>query len=51
MMPHPAYQQHQAEMPETVVPTAENSMVAIFRMKSGVLVQLGKVPSGPGHDW
>ena len=51
VMPHPAYRQHQAEMPETVVPTAEDSMVAIFRMKSGVLVQLGHVPSGPGRDW
>ncbi|MBV9811483.1 MAG: Gfo/Idh/MocA family oxidoreductase, partial [Acetobacteraceae bacterium] len=50
-MPHPAYQQQQAEMPEKLEATAEDSMVAIFRMKSGVLVQLGHLPSGPGHDW
>jgi predicted dehydrogenase len=50
-MPHPAYQYHQAEMPQQVVPTAEDSLVAIFKMKSGALVQLGHVPSGPGRNW
>ena len=51
VMPHPVYKHHQAEMPEQVVPTAEDSLVAIFKMKSGVLVQLTELPSGPGRNW
>ena len=50
-MPHPVYRHHQADMPESVTATAEDSIVAIFQMKSGVLVQLGCVLSGTGHNW
>ena len=36
---------------EPVTATGEDSVVATFRMKSGVLVQLAYVPSGPGKRW
>jgi predicted dehydrogenase len=49
--PHPAYRYHQAEMPDQVVATGEDSMVATFRMKSGALANLTVVASGPGHTW
>jgi predicted dehydrogenase len=50
-MPHPAYRYHQAEMPDQVVATGEDSVVATFRMKSGALVNLTFVASGPGRNW
>jgi len=36
---------------EPVTATGEDSVVATLRMKSGVLVQLAYVPSGPGERW
>jgi predicted dehydrogenase len=36
---------------QPVTATGEDSEVATFRMKSGVLVQLAYVPSGPGKRW
>ncbi len=50
-MDTPAYRERLAEMPETVIPTGEDSVVANFRMQSGVLVQMAYVPSGPGERW
>ncbi len=46
-----AYRDRLAEMPEAITPTGEDSVVATLRMKSGVLVQLSYVPSGPGLRW
>ncbi len=40
-----------ARAPEPVTATGEDSVVATFRMRSGVLVQLAYVPSGPGKRW
>jgi predicted dehydrogenase len=45
------YKDRLAEMPESVTATGEDSIVATFRMRSGVLVQLSHVPSGPGKRW
>lgn len=47
-MDNPTYIKRHAEMPESVVPTGEDSVVATFKMQSGVLVQLAYIPSGPG---
>jgi len=49
--PLAAYRDRLAEMPETVTPTGEDSVVGTIRMKSGVLAQLSYVPSGPGQRW
>jgi predicted dehydrogenase len=38
-------------MPDSIAATGEDSVVATFRMASGVLVQLSYVPSGPGRRW
>ena len=40
-----------AAMPDAIEATGEDSVVATFRMKSGVLAQLSYVPSGPGKRW
>jgi predicted dehydrogenase len=50
-MDNAAYRDRHAEMPESIIPTGEDSVVANFRMQSGVLVQLAYVPSGPGERW
>ena len=50
-MDNAAYRERHAEMPDAIVPTGEDSVVAMFRMQSGVLVQLAYVPSGPGERW
>jgi predicted dehydrogenase len=44
----PSYWARLKEMPETVVPTGEDSLVATYRMKSGALSQITYLPSGPG---
>ena len=49
--PLAAYSDRMAEMPDTVTPTGEDSVIGTMRMKSGVLVQLSYVPSGPGLRW
>ncbi len=41
-----AYRARLAEMPETVTPTGEDSVLALFRMASGVSVQLSYVHAG-----
>ena len=38
-------------MPETVVPTGEDSIVATYTMASGALCQITYIPSGPGQRW
>lgn len=43
-----AYRERLAGMPERVEATGEDSIVGLFRMRSGVLVQLSYLPSGPG---
>jgi predicted dehydrogenase len=43
-----AYAQRHAEIPDQVVATGEDSFVAMYRMESGVRVQVAYVPSGPG---
>jgi len=42
---------HAEPVMASVSATGEDSVVATFRMKSGVLVQLAYVPSGPGKRW
>jgi predicted dehydrogenase len=44
----PAYWARLREMPETVVPTGEDSIAATYTMKSGALSQVTYIPSGPG---
>ena len=51
VMDNATYRERHAEMPDSIVPTGEDSVVAMFRMQSGVLVQLAYVPSGPGERW
>ena len=50
-MDNAAYRDRHADMPESIVPTGEDSVVATYRMQSGVLVQLAYVPSGLGERW
>jgi predicted dehydrogenase len=45
------YRDRLASMPEEVVATGEDSIVALYRMRSGVHVQLSYIPSGPGHTY
>jgi predicted dehydrogenase len=45
----PAYAERHAQIPDQVVATGEDSVVAMYGMASGVRVQLAYVPSGPGH--
>ena len=47
----PSYWARLREMPESVVPTGEDSLIATYTMKSGVLAQITYIPSGPGHRW
>jgi len=47
----PIYRDRLASMPEEVTATGEDSIVALYRMRSGVRVQLSYVPSGPGHTY
>jgi predicted dehydrogenase len=46
-----SYRTRFATMPETVEATGEDSVIALYRMKSGVMVQFSYVPSGPGHHY
>jgi predicted dehydrogenase len=41
-----AYRARLAEMPETVTPTGEDSVLALFRMASGISVQLSYIHAG-----
>lgn len=43
-----AYRERLAHMPESVTATGEDSIIGLYRMRSGVLVQLSYLPSGPG---
>ncbi|CAN5229118.1 Gfo/Idh/MocA family oxidoreductase [soil metagenome] len=47
----PSYWARLKEMPETVTATGEDSFLATYTMKSGVLAQITYLPSGPGHRW
>lgn len=47
----PAYWARLMEMPESVTPTGEDSVVAMYTMQSGVLALLSYIPSGPGKRW
>jgi predicted dehydrogenase len=38
-------------MPERIVPTGEDSVIALLRLRSGVTASLIYVPSGPGHSY
>jgi predicted dehydrogenase len=51
LLPHPAYRLQGGTLPDSIVADAEDSVVAHLRMKSGVLVQLSYVPSGPGGNF
>ena len=44
-----AYAKRHAEIPEKIIATGEDSVVATYVMQSGVTVQLAYIPSGPGH--
>jgi predicted dehydrogenase len=46
-----SYRARFAEMPEEVTATGEDSVVAMYRMKSGMTATLLYVPSGPGHSY
>lgn len=45
------YRERIAAMPEELVATGEDSVVGLYRMRSGVPVQLSYIPSGPGHSY
>jgi predicted dehydrogenase len=45
------YRDRLAAMPEEIVATGEDSLVALYRMRSGVHAQLSYIPSGPGHTY
>jgi predicted dehydrogenase len=47
----PSYWARLKEMPETVQATGEDSLIATYRMKSGVIAQITYLPSGPGNRW
>jgi predicted dehydrogenase len=47
----PYYRENHARMPDEVIATGEDSVLALFEMRSGVKVQLTYVPSGPGHSY
>jgi len=47
----PSYWARLLEMPETVQPTGEDSLVATYTMASGALCQMSYIPSGPGEKW
>lgn len=42
------YRERFARMPEAVQATGEDSAIALYRMKSGVMCQFSYVPAGPG---
>ena len=46
-----SYRARFAEIPEQVVATGEDSVIAMYRMRSGVSVTVAYVPSGPGHSY
>jgi predicted dehydrogenase len=46
-----SYRARFAEIPESVEATGEDSVIALYRMKSGVTATLTYVPSGPGHSY
>ena len=46
-----SYQARFASIPETMEATGEDSIIALYRMKSGVMVQFSYVPSGPGYRY
>lgn len=46
-----SYRTRFATMPETVAATGEDSVIALYRMQSGVMVQFSYVPSGPGFSY
>ncbi|WP_295805733.1 Gfo/Idh/MocA family oxidoreductase [uncultured Nitratireductor sp.] len=47
----PSYWARLREMPESVEATGEDSMIATYKMKSGVLAEITYIPSGPGRRW
>lgn len=47
----PSYWARLKEMPESVVPTGEDSILGTFQMESGAQAQITYIPSGPGHRW
>ena len=47
----PSYWARLREMPETMEPTGEDSIVATYTMSSGALCQITYIPSGPGERW
>ena len=46
-----SYRARFAEIPESMEATGEDSVIAMYRMKSGVTATLAYVPSGPGHSY
>lgn len=48
-MTSPGYRERLATMPDSVTATGEDSIVALFTMRSGVSVQMAYLPSGSGH--
>lgn len=47
----PTYHARLAQMPLTVTPTGEDSLVATYKMEGGELSQISYIPSGPGQRW
>lgn len=45
------YRDRIASMPAELAATGEDSIVALYQMRSGVRVQLSYIPSGPGHSY
>jgi predicted dehydrogenase len=46
-----SYRSRFDRMPATVEATGEDSVIALFRMRSGMMVQFSYVPSGPGAHY
>jgi predicted dehydrogenase len=43
-----SYRERFARMPESVAATGEDSVIALYRMKSGAMCQFSYIPAGPG---